>query len=640
MYSLARILVVRQDQPLWKTRERAWKEGTENTRKRSIDTAEAASDLAIQRGKIMPVMNKVVWAAIVLCFSVEITQVAAKEIYIPGSGVVEEVEVPQSKPLVVVYYGGDIITMDGDSPRYVEAVVQKDGKIDFVGRKADALRKYGKDARLIDLKGSTMLPGFLDPHSHFMFALRMVNQVNVAAPPVGTATNIVQIIEKLQEYVEQKHIPDDGWVIGWGYDQDLIEEKRHITRLDLDKAFPKRKVMLIHVSAHGAVLNSQALKWAGINASTQTPDGGIIARLPGGSEPAGLVMETAYLPIFARLPQPSEREMLDLMKPAQMMYAENGYTQAMEGFTHVSELDFLQKAAREERIFLDILALPAFTDMDAWFDKQKYPFGVYHNGLKIQACKITLDGSPQAKTALVSAPYLTVGTDGAKGWKGKSSITQEQLDAITRKLFSANVPIHIHTNGDGAIDMMIATVQKAGITAKDDRRTVIVHSQFQRPDHLPKYVELGLTPSYFTLHTYYWGDVHVRNIGKEAAYFISPMKAAKEAGIVVSNHTDFNVTPLDPFFVLWSAMARKSRAGNIIGSGQRVDAYTALQAMTTGPAWQVFEEDRKGKIKEGLLADFVVLKNNPLKQKVTEIRDNEVLATIKEGRVIYKKIGI
>lgn len=562
-----------------------------------------------------------------------------KEIYIPGSGELETVEVPkQSKP-AMLYYGGDILTMDGDTPQYAEAVVEKDGKIAFVGSKAEAQKKFA-NARMIDLKGNTMLPGFLDPHSHFMSAIRMVNQVNVAAPPVGTATNIPQIIEKLKAFVEEKHIPEDGWVIGWGYDQDLLDEKRHITKVDLDKAFPKRKVLIIHVSMHGAVLNSQALKWAGVDANTKTPDGGVIARMPNSNEPAGLLMETAYIPVFAKLPQPSEAEMLDLMKPAQMMYTSNGYTQAFEGFSHTSDVDFLMKAAAQDRNFIDILALPAFTEMDKWFNNPKYPFGVYNKKLKLQACKITLDGSPQGKTALVSHPYHGGGPSGQKEWKGESSITQEQLDAITKKLFDAKIPMHIHTNGDGAIDMMIKTVKKAGISAKYDRRTVIVHSQFQRPEHLPEYVKLGLTPSYFSLHTYYWGDVHIKNIGKEAAFFISPIKAATEQGIVYSNHTDFNVTPLDPFWVLWSAMARESRAGVIIGPDQRVDAYTALQGLTTGPAWQVFEENRKGKIKEGMLADFVVIKHNPLKQKVSEIKDNEVLATIKEGKVVYKKIGI
>ncbi|PHS32931.1 MAG: amidohydrolase [Sulfurovum sp.] len=566
-------------------------------------------------------------------------QAAQKEIYIPGSGELQKVEVTTTQKSPVLYYNGDIITMDGDTPQYAEAVVEKDGKISFVGSKEDAQNKFA-NARMIDLKGNTMLPGFLDPHSHFMSAIRMVNQVNVAAPPVGTATNIPQIIEKLKAFSEEKHIPEDGWILGWGYDQDLLDEKRHITKVDLDKAFPKRKVLIIHVSMHGAVLNSKALKWAGVDTNTKTPDGGVIARMPNSTEPAGLMMETAYIPIFAKLPQPSETEMLDLMKPAQMMYASNGYTQAFEGFSHVSDVDFLIKAATQDRNFIDILALPAFTEMDKWFNNPKYPFGVYNKKLKLQACKITLDGSPQGKTALVSHPYHGGGPSGQKEWKGESSITQEQLDSITQKLFDAKIPMHIHTNGDGAIDMMIKTVKKAGISAIDDRRTVIVHSQFQRPEHLPEYVNLGLTPSYFSLHTYYWGDVHIKNIGEKAAFFISPIFAATEKGIVYSNHTDFNVTPLDPFWVLWSAMARESREGVIIGPDQTVDAYTALQGLTTGPAWQVFEENRKGSIKEGMLADFVVIKHNPLKQKVSEIKDNEVLATIKEGRVIYKKIGI
>jgi predicted amidohydrolase YtcJ len=558
-----------------------------------------------------------------------------KTIYIPGSGEIYKVMVAPEKIYQTIYYGGDIVTMDGEKPVYVEAVVEKNGKIVFAGKRDEAFSKYKENSFEVDLEGKTMLPGFLDPHSHFMSAVRMVNQVNVAAPPVGTATNIPQIIEKLKAFQNERDIKKGDWIIGWGYDQELLEEQRHVTKLDLDAVFPDRKVMLIHVSMHGAVLNSKALEWAGINADARTPAGGVIARMPGSKEPAGLLMEMAYIPVFAKLPQPSEAEMLDLMKPAQMMYASEGYTQAVEGFSHASDLDFLMKAANENRNFIDIVALPGFTEMDKWFDNPKYKFGEYNNKLKLQACKITLDGSPQGKTALVSHPYHTGGPVGEKEWSGESSITQEQLDEVTKKMFDAHIPLQIHTNGDGAIDMMIKTVEKAGITAKDDRRTIIVHSQFQRPEQLPKYVELGLSPSYFTLHTFYWGDVHIKNIGKEAAFFISPMKAAKEAGIVMSNHTDYNVTPLNPFWVMWSAMARESRSGVILGSDQRVDAYTALQALTTGPAWQIFEENRKGKIREGLLADFVILKNNPLKQKISEIKDNKVLATIKEGKAIY-----
>ncbi|MEB3192214.1 MAG: amidohydrolase family protein [Snowella sp.] len=194
----------------------------------------------------------------------------------------------------------------------------------------------------------------------------------------------------------------------------------------------------------------------------------------------------------------------------------------------------------------------------------------------------------------------------------------------------------IHANGDATIDQAIEAVEKAGITAKNDRRTVIIHSQFQRPDQLDKYAKLGISPSYFTNHTFFWGDVHIKNIGREKADFISPMKAAKKKGLVISNHTDFNVTLLDPFFVIWTAMKRESQKGEIIGKDQRVDAYTALQALTTGPAWQVFEENRKGMIKEGLLADFVILSADPVKTNVDNIREIKVIETIKEDKTIFK----
>ena len=537
-----------------------------------------------------------------------------------------------------LYYGGDILTMDGDQPEYVEAVVEREGQIVFVGSKEDALKQYKRKAKQVDLKGKTMLPGFIDPHGHFMSAIQMVNQVNVAGSPVGTVTDIPSVITLLKAYQAENHVPDGGWLVGWGYDNEQINEKRHITKVDLDPHFPNHKVMLIHVSMHGAVLNSKALEWANIDADTETPSGGVIARIPGSQEPAGLLMETAYLPVFEKFPQPTEAEMLQLMKPAQMMYASEGYTHAQEGFTHLKDLDFLQKAAQEGKIFLDIIALPGFTEMDEWLNKPQYTFGTYKNGLKLQGMKITQDGSPQGKTAHVSHPYLTGGPGGEKNWTGETTIPKDQFIALVKKAFENDLQVFIHSNGDATIDQAIEAVEAANVTAKDDKRTVIIHSQFQRPDQLPKYVELGLTPSYFTNHTFFWGEVHIKNIGQDAAAFISPVKAATKLGLKYSNHTDFNVTPLNPFFVMWTAMAREMRNGEVLGADQRVDAYTALQGLTTGPAYQIFEEQRKGKIKKGMLADFVILGKNPLKAtNLNAIKDIEVVETIKEGATIFKK---
>jgi len=471
----------------------------------------------------------------------------------------------QAQVADTIYHGGTILTMNGEAPSYAEAVAVKEGKIVFVGSKADALKRKGESTQVRDLGGKAMLPGFIDAHSHFIFALNMVNQVNVANPPVGPAQDILSTIAAIQAYQTKAKVPAGEWIVGWGYDSEGLKE---------------------------------------------------------------------------------------------------GYTHAQEGSTFLRDLDFLLKAADEGKIFLDIAALPSFVDMPKWINNPKYRFGEYRKGLKLQGVKFAQDGSPQGKTADVSTPYLTGDPSGQPNWRGETTQPREDFLKQVKAAVDAGLQVFIHANGDATIDQAIEAVEGAGITAANDRRTVVIHSQFQRPDHLDKYVRLGMSPSYFTNHRFFWGDVHVKNIGPEKAAFISPVKAAKAKGIVFSNHTDFNVTPLDPFFVLlspsflsrradckdgqfwlrptgrvviWTAMKRESRSGQIIGPDQRVDAFTALQGLTTGAAWQLFEESRKGMIKEGLLADFVILSADPAKTGVDKIRDNEVLETIKEGKTIYRK---
>lgn len=546
--------------------------------------------------------------------------------------------VENDQSVQAVFYGGDIITMVGKTPQYVEAVVEEKGLIAFVGSKEDALEYCSDNPNLVNLAGKTLLPSFLDPHSHFMSAVMMVKQVNVASPPMGDAEDISTIVAKLQEYKEKNNIQDGEWLVGWGYDQDLLKEKRHITKTDLDAQFPNNKVLIIHVSMHGAILNSQALAWAEIDTNTKTPEGGIIARMPDSNEPAGLLMEMAYLPVFGALPQPEEAELIELMKPAQMMYASNGYTQAVEGFTHVKDMELLQTAAAQDKLFIDIISLPGFDEMETWLNNPKFPFAEYNQHLKFGGGKFTLDGSPQGRTAYMTTAYLQGGPSGEKNWFGNTSIPRDELARMAKIMTDNNIQINFHANGDGAIEDAIYAIEHAGILAAQDKRPIIIHSQFQNPEHLPQYVKLGISPSYFTNHVFYWGDVHIGNVGLEKASFISPLKSAHDVGIITSNHTDFNVTTLDPFFIMWTAIKRETRSGKILGPQQRVDAYSSLQDLTTGPAYQFFEEDRKGMLKAGLLADFVILDANPLKiENIDDIKNIHVLETIKEGKRIFKR---
>lgn len=536
----------------------------------------------------------------------------------------------------IVFVNGRILTMEGSTPHYAEAVVVRKGRIVFVGPRAAAIEAFPA-ATLRDLEGRTLLPGFVDAHSHLSFGFDLVDRVNVGVPPVGDCRDIPGVIAALERFRDERSVPAGAWIVAWGYDQEGLAEDRHIQKHELDSAFPDHRVVLVHVSSHGAVLNSAALAWAGIDATTSAPPGGVIARYEGSNEPSGLLMETAYLLLVAdRMPHPDDRARRALLDDVQQLYASQGYTHIQDGFSTVAGLDFFQEAARDGLLYLDVVALGSFVESAEWIGDPAYPVGEYRDGFKIAGMKIIADGSPQGRTAFLTDPYLTGGPGGEEEWRGEATFPYEVFSAKLAEGIAAGVQVFVHVNGDAAIDDLIRAVRESGTSAADDRRPVAIHSQVQREDHLDAYLELGITPSYFTNHVYFWGDVHVANLGSARASFISPMRSARERGIVVSNHSDFTVTPLDPFAIMWTAMTRTTRSGVVLGAPERIDAYAALQAMTTGPAHQMFEEGRKGRIAEGLLADFVVLSHDPLEVGGEGIRAIEVLETIKEGVTVYR----
>ena len=552
-----------------------------------------------------------------------------------------------------IYTGGDIITMDDAKPQ-VEAVAVQNGRILAVGELAEVQNAAGENAKVVNLDGKTLMPSFIDAHGHFMNAPRLITWANVSVPPVGEVESIPDIIRVLKAHVAKWKTAPGEWIIGYGYDAKLLAEGRELTRDDLDPHFPDNPIILIHVSNHGCVLNSKGFEYFNITAETPTPEGGVILRKKGSQEPAGLLMEMAFMPVFGQLPQPTEQELLELLKPAQMMYAAKGVTTITEGATHAHELKFLRKAAAQKRLFLDVVSQPlamggelyrTFAEYIIVGDDQEpqvignpeIEFGTYQDRLKLGGLKIVLDGSPQGKTAFWTQPILTPGPAGEENWRGAPLLPPEVVYKTFKSAAERNIPVYSHANGDAAIDMVIEAAEAAGITAADDRRNVVVHSNLMRPDQLDDYARLGLIPSFFTVHTFLWGDTHVENLGKERAFFLSPLKSAQEKGIRFTNHNDFSVTPQDPMFMVWTAVHRVSRNGMIIGPDQRVDVWSALKAITINAAYQYFEEDSKGSLEPGKLADMVILSDNPLKVDLITIRDIVVEETFKEGQSIYQR---
>ncbi|MGO3183199.1 MAG: amidohydrolase [Aequorivita sp.] len=544
-----------------------------------------------------------------------------------------------SEATAQLFYNGEIISMHSDNPDYLEAVVEQDGKIVFVGSKEYAETNF-PDATMIDLKGKTLLPGFIDPHSHFGIVSNTMGQVNLNSPPVGDVTSIADVVRRIEKYKVDHQIPDGEWIFGWGYDESQLKENRHPNKMEIDAVLPNNPVYLVHTSGHMGIANSMALKEMNVTAETPSPEGGTIERLPNSQEPSGLVQETAMYPFMGSMLQILKSKQAEFFDGTQEYYIKNGVTTAQDGMTDRNAIKFFQSQADAGKLKIDLMALGGYAELEKNIDDSLVSWKNYRNRFKVQGTKIIADGSPQGKTAFFTDPFLTPVPGCEKDCRGLPSLSQDALNELFKTAYKDNVQLFIHGNGDATIDMIIASHEYAckelDQPLDKDRRTVVIHSQFVRLDQLETYKKYNIEPSFFTNHAYFWGDVHVENLGVERAHFLSPIASADKLGLKYTNHSDDTVTPLDPLFSVWSAVNRVSRTGETIGESERATPYQALKAITANAAYEFFEEDTKGSLSLGKLADFVILDKNPLLVDPMKIKDIKVVETFKEGVSIYK----
>ena len=240
---------------------------------------------------------------------------------------------PKGEIADIIYHNGTVITMEGEAQKATSVAI-KAGKILAVSEQALMAAHQGDSTKVIDLAGKTMLPGFVDAHSHIAMGMSLLAQANLSSPPVSDVTSISGMVQKLKTHQEKNNISKGDWVIGWGYDPDLLSDKRHPTKLDLDEAFPDNPVFLLHVSGHMGVVNSVALAKVGIDETTKNPAGGMIVRLPNSNEPSGLVQETAVYEVRKALPLPTPAQMMVLIEEVQNLYASHGITTV--SYTHLT----------------------------------------------------------------------------------------------------------------------------------------------------------------------------------------------------------------------------------------------------------------------------------------------------------------
>lgn len=576
-----------------------------------------------------------------------------------------------------IYFGGSIVTMVSDGDR-VEALAVKAGKIVAVGNLKDIMSLKGPKTKMVDLKGQCLMPGFVDPHSHVVMQSAKFATVNLDPAPIGKVTSIADIQRFLQEYIETKKPEVGTWILGWGYDDTAPEGMRHPTREDLDAVSTEHPIFLVHISNHLFACNSKLLEIVGINADTPDPEGGRIQRKKNSNEPNGVLEELAVLPVIKKLPTPTPEKAMEILETGLNYYAAAGITTAQDGATGVGAVALLEAMDLAGKLPIDVVSYPIYKGVDeATFDKIAANLAEFNsrksngvtNRFRLGGVKLGADGSIQGYTAFLSQPYyiqpgeteptpdkcsdqntehmfLTNETDlnspnnlnlKESNYRGYPNMTQEEITEWIRRCDSKNIPILVHTNGDGAIDMLIEAVKTVRQDQeRSDLRTVIIHAQTIREDQLDFSAKQGLVPSFFPIHITYWGDRH-RDIflGPERAARISPAKSALNRGMKFTLHHDAPIAGIDMLPVTAASVNRLTSSGQELGLEERITPFEALRAITADAAWQYFEEDRKGTLEVGKLADLVILSNDPLAEDPLKIGDIQVIETIKEGKTIY-----
>ncbi|MBL6817681.1 MAG: amidohydrolase [Pseudomonadales bacterium] len=535
----------------------------------------------------------------------------------------------------LIFLGQNIITMDASN---VSAVAVRGDRIVVAGSEQDARALQGEGTLVIELGERALLPGFIDAHGHFAGVARYADMLDLSSPPVGDVTSVDDIVRKLQRRIENRNIPPGELVYGYGYDDSLLAELRHPDRDDLDRASSDHPIVIRHVSGHLLAANSMALQEAGVGANTADPAGGIIRRRPGSDEPDGVMEETAmqFFPGTGELLTPQRQS--ELRREAVQIYAGYGITTIQDSNVSQAYVDRLKAEGLEQEYAADIVTFvmgnPLPDDVLATVAADtSYTGGVRNGGVKF-----TLDGSPQGRTAWMSEPYNAGPPGAAADYVAYPSYDPDAWLNRIGPLLERGVPVLAHANGDAAIELMIDGVANAIAAGPvPDHRSVIIHAQLIREDQLDRVAELGIIPSFYSVHPFFWGDWHRLSFGEERARFISPVQAAIARDIPFTVHNDSPIVPPDMMRLVEITVNRETRSGFVLGPDQRASVMQALHAITLGAAYQYFEEDEKGSITVGKRADLVILEDNPLTVATSELGEVSVLETFARGKSIFKR---
>jgi hypothetical protein len=527
-----------------------------------------------------------------------------------------------------LFLNGTVVTMNPVHPE-AEAVLVRGDRVVAVGLADDMRALAAPGARIVDLAGKTLLPGFNEAHNHMLMFGRSLAQVDCRAPGCSD-------IAELQRRVAARaaETPGGAWVLGRGYDDQSLAERRHPTRYDLDAVAPDHPVVITNASGHLCVANTRALGLASITSTTTPPEGGEIVHDADGT-PTGLLLETAQAFVTSLIPEPTEDDLVEALGRCAERYLAAGITSSADASVHTNtQFRAFQRAAEtgvnplRTTLMLREHLLPHLTETGI-----RTGFG--SNRLRCGPIKLFIDGSLIGRTAAVTQPFLH---DPDPNNLGLTMMSEDVFQGYVMDAHAAGWQIAVHAIGDRGIEMVLDAYERAlAAHPRVDHRHRIEHCGILRPDLIARIARLGVVVVTQPIFITEYGDSFIRHLGEERAALTYPFWSLLNAGIPMVFSSDCPVSAYEPLKSIQVSVTERTGSGAEYAPAEAITVNDALHAYTVAGAFATFEEHTKGSIAPGMLADFAVLAHDPRHMPPDQLADIPVAMTWIGGELAYER---
>ena len=534
----------------------------------------------------------------------------------------------------LIFFDGHIITMHEEDPLN-EAVAIHNGKISSIGKKDEIMKLRTWKIKVVDLRGRTLMPGFIEAHCHPIATAILSLVVDISGFNYNSRSKILNTIR-----VAVKKASPGEWILAFGWDPVLVPDLHKPTLSELDSISTDTPIFILTQMMHHAFVNSAVYKAAGITIETPNPTGGGVFQKDNQGNLNGIIYEFSALQyILDKMPKTPQGTAELLLNLQYTKYAKAGYTSiSVLGPVNIAgnPLQFMENLSNNGSPVRSYV-YPIKKQLDG----STYSNGYGNHFFKIKGVKLYMDGSPYTGGAAFSEPYLntdlTLNRIGLKkNHRGSINFTEDSLLTTLTYYHTNNYQIAIHAQGEIAIQGILDAFTKILYEyPRSNHRHRIEHNALITKEQIAQAKQLGLTLSFFIDHIYYYGDQLEYIVGSKRAERFMPIQSAISAEHHTTIHTDNPATPIDPFRAISTAVTRKTKNDKfILGKDERISAYDALKAITINAAWQLFEEQNRGSITIGKSADLVILSHNPLETINKEIKNINVISTWIDGKQV------